>query len=805
MLARASVRRWAGCLVAGFVIWASGDAHAADPTYGFVIPRKPLAAALVDFAIQSNISVGTGRIGPCAGVVRSLVGRYSVRAGLDRLLSGSGCGFRRLDAGAYEIVRLTPPAIAPASVARPSAAADVADIVVVATGRPAPADRLAYAVSAYEKLTLESDGVVDTSGLSMVTPAMTVTNLGMGRDKILLRGLSDGPLTGQAQSMVSLYLDDTRLTYNAPDPDLRLVDIARVEVLRGPQGALYGAGSMGGVVHLVTAQPDATRFSGWAAATTGATQGGADSQSLDAVVNAPLFGGRAAVRGVLYEEFQGGYMKDAALGVPNANSSERVGGRLAIALYPDAAWTLSAGLVSQSINSADTQYSIAGQPAYTRDNVVREPHDNDFNEFHLSARGEFGWGELRWSTSYIQHSLSSRYDASAAPPVPLPSGPAAFDEAQKIDSTVTEAIATSSGDAPIGWLLGVFYAHTQQTAHDTLTSLNAPVTLALDELRRDRLDEAAVYWDVVAPLSPRLSLTLGGRLFAAPTSVTGAMSAPLLAASNFYAGKVGNRVGFAPKLVVSYSPSATALIYIQAAEGYRSDGINTIGAPGQVFTGAGGPEPNRNFEGDELWNLEVGGSLDLLDGRARLRMAAYEAFWKNIQSDQLSPSGLPYTANLGDGRNGGLEFEGSYRDGPLELHGEFLVNAPELTRANSGFSSQADYGLSSVPDVSAGVSGHYAWPLGDDGSLAVDGRWTYAGASRLALTPGSALPIGPYSTARLAATLAKARWALTLAVDNPGDVRGDTFGYGNPFTERFTQQITPLRPRSVSLKVEFSY
>ena len=97
--------------------------------------------------------------------------------------------------------------------------------MVLATRRPTPADRLAYAVSAIDGRTLSAQGLRDAGDLAMAVPSMTVTNLGAGRDKIMLRGLSDGPLTGRTQSMVGLYLDDTRLTYNAPDPDLLLVRV----------------------------------------------------------------------------------------------------------------------------------------------------------------------------------------------------------------------------------------------------------------------------------------------------------------------------------------------------------------------------------------------------------------------------------------------------------------------------------------------------------------------------------------------------------------------------------------------------
>ncbi len=102
-------------------------------------------------------------------------------------------------------------------------------------------------------------GVTGMQGLDSLVSGMTVTNLGPGRNKILLRGISDGVFTGLTQSTVGLYLDLTPITYSAPDPDLKLIDIDRVEVLRGPQGTLYGTGPIGGVVRIVTRRPELGR------------------------------------------------------------------------------------------------------------------------------------------------------------------------------------------------------------------------------------------------------------------------------------------------------------------------------------------------------------------------------------------------------------------------------------------------------------------------------------------------------------------------------------------------------------------
>ncbi|MGH1560325.1 TonB-dependent receptor domain-containing protein [Caulobacter segnis] len=129
---------------------------------------------------------------------------------------------------------------------------------------------------------------------------------------------------------------------------------------------------------------------------------------------------------------------------------------------------------------------------------------------------------------------------------------------------------------------------------------------------------------------------------------------------------------------MSFAPSTSLLVYAQAAEGYRSGGFNTAIASGSDLRHRTAANRNRRYNGDELWSYEVGGKAAWLEGRLRLRAAAFLASWRDIQSDQLLPSGLPYTANLGDGRNIGVEFEGSYVRGGLRLDANFLLNHPEL-------------------------------------------------------------------------------------------------------------------------------
>ncbi len=800
-------RPWALVLVVAFATLQAVGARASDSKLDFNIPAKPLSAGLVDFAVQGHLSISLVDLGPCGSTIRSLTGRFTAETGLHRLLSGSGCGYRQIDARAF--------AVTTAEVERPAtprvirlphpSAPETRELVVVATHRPTPAERLAYSVSSVSGAVLRDQGIRDIGDLALISPALTLTNLGMGRDKVLLRGLSDGPLTGLTQSLVGLYLDDTRLTYNAPDPDLRLVDMERVEVLRGPQGALYGAGSLGGVVHLVPHAPDPDRVALWTGATVSFTESGGTSHTADGIFNLPLLSGRGAARLVVYHEVDGGYLFNKFLQIDDVNSSQRTGGRLTLDFKLDNRWTISTGAVVQHIGSSDTQYTSFSSQPDTRKNRIPEPHNNDFTEYHLGLTGDLGWAKAHASVAYIDHNIFSRYDASLSPPVRVvPRGPAAFDALDTINSVVTEETLISSPERSVQWLAGLFYAHTTQFNHLTLTAETPPPTIQYEEVRHDTRDEGALFGEATVPIYHGLSVTAGGRLFTARDAVTSVNTVFTVFTSAPYAGSV-HQTGFAPKVVISDRISPSLLIYVQAAEGYRTPGINTAATPGERLADPGGSEPLRLFKGDSLWSLEAGAKITALDGRLRVGLAGFDIQWKDIQSDQLLPSGIPFTANIGDGRNLGLEFEAALRVAALELRAEMILNDPVLYHANSAFPLLSNIGLGVVPDKSFGLSAHYAWKIWGGRSLNLDGHVTYVGASSLMLNIATSTRMGDYTTGRLAASIVDDHWRLTVAIDNPADVSANTFAYGNPFTIRSTPQSTPLRPRTISLGVEVGF
>lgn len=793
-------RRWAPASALAAALTLSGAARAAAPTtYRLDLRQQGLEAALIQFALQAEVSISTRHVSACGDFRGPVRGTFTLEAGLRRILAGTGCGYRLVDARAVEVVRLAPRSRAAAAAVGPDP--DLSELVVVATRRPTPAARLAHPVSVLDTASLRALGIEDAADLALTTPSMTVTNLGAGRNKILLRGLSDGPLTGRTQSMVGLYLDGARITYNAPDPDLRLVDMAQVEVLRGPQGALYGAGSLGGVLHLVTVPPDRTGPAAWVSASMSATEGGEPSEAVDAMLNLPVAGGRGALRLVGYREVDGGYIDDAGIGLDDVNHSVRQGARLSLGLDLSPDWTLTAGLVSQAINADDTQYALAGERPRTRRNRLREPHDSDFADAQVALRGRYDWGEANLTMAAVRHHLVSRYDASSSP-LSAAFGPTAYDDDNHVASQLLEATLLRDPAADIQWLAGIFYARTQER---TRLGLSAPGALPItDERREDRLTEAALFGQVSVRLGAGFTLTAGGRAFTIDNEVASRITGSGPGSAAAFNGRF-RQSGFAPKVGLSYAGSSGAVWYLQAAEGYRVRGFNTTGAPQQVFGAPGGPEPYRTYEGDDLWSVEGGVRFTLMTGHLGVRLALFEARWANIQSDQLLASGLPFTANIGDGRNRGAEGEATYRSGAWVLRGEFLINGPELGRANPAFPGRADLGLAGVPAGSAGVSAHYDWPLGGSAALALDARYSYVGRSRLTFDAVTAPRMGDYGVGRIAATLSRAPWRVSMAIDNPANVAGDTFAYGNPFTLRSVQQIAPLRPRTLSLTLRADF
>lgn len=793
--------RIAAALIAATCTPDLARAAGADPLFN--IRESDLNRALMSLAIQAGVSISLDEAKGCRAPGPSILrGRFSAAAALSRLLRDSGCEAVAVDERAF-IIRRTKAFRPVAEPPPPRPEAPLSPVVVVATRRAAAADRLAGGVAVETASELANLHRTSLTALTLDTASVAATNLGPGRDKVFIRGLSDGALVGRAQALVGLYIDGVRLTFAEPDPDLRLTDYKAVEVLRGPQGALYGSGSMGGVIDLRPNAPDPRRRSVSASLGASLADGGAAKSTVDLVTNVPLGLAEGAVRGVIYDEGTPGYIDNPRLGARRTNAVERRGGRLAASVQTAPGAVLELGALTQEIHARDSQYALVGAPGFSKSTAILEPYDNDFTEAHASLKWALGGGTLTATAASVQHSLSNRYDASASSLAAGLGGPAAMRQTTDTTSVLAEAVYLSSAERPLVWMLGAFSARTWQATRASLATVAAPQTPRLEETRHERIDEVALFGEATLHLGSRTALSVGGRLFEANAAASFAMAAgpgaplaPLPAARH---------TGFAPRLSLSYAPDRNSLVYLLAAEGYRPGGVNTFHGPQESFASAVSPGPPQRFLADEMWSYEAGVKTAAPALGVRFRAAAFYAQWKNLQSDQLLPSGLLYTANLGDASNLGLEFEAAANLGPLLLKAHGLVDDPEVRRFMPGGATRPDLALAAAAKESFGGSLSYTHRLAAGGRVEVDASWNLVGSSRLPLSPFVDPKTAAYQTLRLDLGYEAGAMRLFLSVDNLTDNRADTFALGNPFSVGTSRQWTPLRPRTLLMGVSFAY
>ena len=780
----------------------------ASETFNLNIPQQRADEALLTLALQTRRSLG-GDVRACRGAAPALRGAMSVAVALDRLLAGSGCAASIRGDGAILIrrMRAAPPSARSTPVSPTSAFTDeeaatqLSDIVVTVERRPETPEEVAAALTAIAGLQLEHGGVEDMTGVASLTAGMTVTNLGSGRNKIMLRGMSDGAFTGLTQSTVALYLNQIPITYSAPDPDLKLIDIDRIEVLRGPQGTLYGTGPIGGVIRTITRQPDLKSFYGEISLTRSETRSGGPNTDYSAMLNLPLLDGQAAIRAVVYEEHFAGYINDVALNLPRVNEGGRSGGRVALAARLGPEWNLGTGVVHQSIDTEDTHYVIRGLGRFRRANLVREPHENNFDAAYVTVDGEGEWGRLDASVGYVRHDFQSRVVAS---PALLKFGSrqliGALDEDKDIELLTGEVTLASPRSGRFRWLAGAFLSVSDTGALTTVSALRPTPGVAYTERRSDRLDEVAVFGEVTQDLTARLSLTAGARYYDASYSVGSRVVQG--AVERLFSG-AGRTNGFSPKLALAYRLNDAWNVYAQVSQGHRAGGFNTAGPAGQRFTNAIGM-PGREYGGDTLWNYEGGAKGFFWNGALRARVAVFMARWTNVQSDQFLPSGLAYAVNVGDGANKGLEIETTWRPtSGLEIRTNALFADPEITRPSAVFNSRGDAGLPGVPAISANLAASYHRPLWSGLELRADGHLAYVGASRLTFDAGRRSRMGDYMTGRVSLGVEAAWWSATAFIDNPFDTEANTFAFGDPFRLPEGLAMTPLRPRTIGLTLNW--
>lgn len=610
-----------------------------------------------------------------------------------------------------------------------SAAAASGEIVVTANRR---GDQnvidIPLAIDAYSGATLTQYSVNSVQDLTKINPSLNVVNMGASQQQIVVRGISSnvGATTG-------VYLDEAPLVgpFNANvsgdgTPSLRLQDIDHVEVLKGPQGTLFGAGSMSGTLRVVVKKPDLTRVGGAADASWSATDGGNPLFRGSAVLNLPVVNDRMGIRLVGWVEQGGGYIdKQFRTGVVdrNANDINLYGGRAMLRWQPVDALTIDLSANYQSTKVDGPQYTTPSvgfqdtppnQGRYASFDPVAETYRETYQLYSVVADYDVGIGNIVASGSYGRKKLLDVIDTSGLACVfGLCEGtyayPAAFTSDIKFRDYTGELRFSSRFDGPLQLVAGAYYQNdsrayegaaivtdldTGRVFCDTWTQCgalglmqpgfgNSPVIFANSD--QFNAKQYALYGQVDYQLLPTLTATVGARYFRAKISdVQGHLQEVY---PDFIFGLITDpSLGDADRTTQSrttwnfslmWKPSGDFSIYARAASGFRIGGVNNAAAVAQQ----GGVSIPASFTPDQLWNYEIGTKFYLFDRKLSFDIAAYHIDWKDQQLSGLAQGVFTYQLNAGLTKTNGFEISTTARpvDG-LSLGGSVTYVDSKLKR-----------------------------------------------------------------------------------------------------------------------------
>jgi outer membrane receptor protein involved in Fe transport len=776
----------------------AATAVAATPAYAGTVAVSAPGGSAGDAAIVLARQTGTSIVIADAAVARRRVGpiagRMSAADAVRKLARAAGAQALRVGSLAWRLVdapRNVPRAI-PAASRKPEPppaeapeSAQTAEIVVLGSKRDTRLDDYPGQVAILRGEDLVQGGVGGTEKITQRLATVSSTYLGSGRNKLFIRGIADSSFTGPTQATVGEYLGDLRLSYNAPDPDLRLSDLERVEVLEGPQGTLYGAGSLGGIIRLVPNSPELGVT--WASAIVGGSlvQHGAAGGDANAVLNLPLLTDRAALRVTIDASTAGGYIDKPVRGKKNVNRTNILGGRgtIRLALAPD--WTVDVVGLAQTNHALDSQYADRAGPPLTRAAAVPEGSDADYRQGQVVLSGHLGDVKLRSTAGVTGQDLTERYDATA------PGGPARlFVQDNRTAMIADETRLWQPLDDTFGWLFGVSYTRNRMLLKRKLGSLDLQTTTTGV---RNTIDEVTGYGEASVRLFDKLVATAGGRITHSRLGGEGEDVAPAIALANLAITARRAETAFLPSASLLAEVTPRTSLYMRYQESFRPGGLAIEG------------DFVRRFRSDHAATFEFGARHGK-PGISPFELAASVSYtrWNDIQADFIDFSGLPSTANIGDGRvwTASLSSEVAVSRA-LRLEGGLTVNDSHVDEPIVPAFART----TQVPNIAAfaGRLGFdYDRPVGDDLDLTAKGWLSYVGRSRLGIGPELGEPQGDYLDSGLAVRVGRDAYGVSLTLTNIADTKGNRFALGTPFAVG-RDQITPLQPRTLRLGFDAAF
>lgn len=753
-------------------------------------------------------------------VTRGVKGALSPQEALSRILEGTPLLTRRGDDGAIVVYA----AAAAAAAAKPSAdePQSLDSVTVTATRRREPVREIPMQVNVMKAETLERAGAKNLADYVAEQPGVSLTSSGSVGGILTMRGLTTGPVQGIAT--VGVYVDDVATGQSSSGAlagftplDMGMLDLNHIEVLRGPQGTLYGAGAMSGVLKYVTNQPDTMEFAGSVKFGTTWTQGGGQGYSTNAVLNVPIKEDVAAVRIAAFTDQVGGsYNAIGPAWGRNIDRGHTDGGRVSLLLTPTKELTVRLTGTVQDVKRKGLGFEDIDKRTLrpwsldrTRQLSSSEPYENKTQLFGLDVEYDFGWARLNSITSAQDVKITNSVDLTAlygpvvtAMRLPVLSVPLASTVEQHRISQ--EFRLTSRSGTTIEWLAGV-YLNRERGSNDGTVSANLGGGLGnksfLTSTQFSRYREEAIYGDVTWNVTPALSFTGGVRLARNNQRYGSKQSGSLIGPVDSVASGTSSESPTTYLAAAKYTLSDTSNVYFRAASGYRPGGPNVLKA-----------DTDRNivqpmFKSDSLWSYELGYKADLLDRKLSLEAALYDIEWRDVQQPTRS-GGFVFVTNAGGARIKGGELTLNWKP---SKEWRFTANAAlidaRLTEDAKGLDAKAGTRLPQTP--------RFATTLGVMRNFSVADHPAYFGVSarytgkRDAGYPGSAvipsIKMPAYTMVDLQAGIDFQRFSLAAYVRNLANKRGivsiDTGLVANP--NMVQAALAPSRTVGLTVNVPF--
>lgn len=687
----------------------------------------------------------------------------------------------------------------------------VEEVVVTAQKRSENLQEVPLSITAVTGESLQRQGITDLTAVLEQTPGVSFRTFGPGQTEILMRGL---PPTGGNSPTVGFYLDEAPLTPPTGSQagkviiDPSLYDLQRVEVLRGPQGTLYGAGSMGGTVRLITNPPDPTKFSGSVRASTSDTENGGWNYAGDAALNIPIVQDMLAVRLVGGYSFEDGWInrivvspfpletnptcpgfygctRGNVLAGPvtafhhDVNDLSKTSGRAEILYLPFDALSIEAtGLIQRQ--SAGGFFTFDSDPGITNAHYqpvdFSEPQSDEIDLFNLLIKYRFGNFELTSATSRWYRTLSMTQDSSEVVQSILlvpQFGEAGILEQDKTDQTSEELRLATAGTGKLQGLIGGFVSSFDSNSYDNWYGPGYADLLGSSLLvwfyQPTHIDQYAVFGEGSYEITPALKFTAGLRWYRYTNSI---MTTQYGALDGGFTPKVDNTSasasGFNPRFNLSYQATDDTLLYANVAKGFRPGAGNffipTTGPDNcaAALAAIGLTSAPAQYDPDSLWSYELGGKFQGFDRALTINGAVYIQKWNNIQQQVPLSCGYNFTANTGNGRIYGGELEITAHITPqlaLSVNGGY--SRAYLTEDTPETGAIAGQQLQNVPKLTlSGVleyTGHLTSNLSYDAQLS--GQYVGTRADFLG-------PLPAYRMAAIRMGLVSNRLAAYLFVDN---------------------------------------